>query len=253
MKAIIYILFGQSVFKTEYVSYAQYSKVWTEHMNPKSPVEDRLKKEFQERVIKFYLENGRRYPWRKTEDPFRILVAEILLRLTGAWKAEAVYQKVISKYGNVESMSKANINELKDMIRPLGLLQRAKLLIDVSKDIIDRFDGQIPNDFTELMSLRGVGRYTANAVLCLGYGRKVPLVDESVRRVFMRCFNFKSTKPAYLDEDLWAFAAELLPDKRIKEYNLGLLDLGATLCKYPKSLCCKCPLQTSKRGTLRIR
>jgi A/G-specific adenine glycosylase len=224
-----------------------------EQVVPKFRVEDRLKTEFQEVVIKFYLENGRSYPWRRTNDPFKILVAEILLRLTGAWKAEAVYEEIIRSYGTVESMSKAKTKELKRIIRPLGLSHRAKLLVDISKDIINRFGGRVPDDFAALVSLKGVGRYTANAVLCLGYGRKVPLVDESVRRIFVRCLNFRSTKPAYLDNDLWSFAAKLLPDKRIKEYNLGLLDLGATLCKYPKSLCCKCPLQTSKRGPLRIR
>jgi A/G-specific adenine glycosylase len=225
-------------------------------MRPRVRIEDRLKKEFQERVIKFYFESGRRYPWRRSKDPFRILVAEILLRLTGAWKAEAVYRRVVGKFGNAEAMSKANVNELEEIIRPLGLLNRAKLLVDVSHDIVSRFDGQIPNDFTELMSLKGVGRYTANAVLCLGYGKKVPLVDESVKRVLTRCFHFESNKLAYLDDDLWAFAAELLPDERIKEYNLGLLDLGAMLCKYPKSSCCNCPLaslRNKKRSIAKAR
>jgi A/G-specific adenine glycosylase len=88
-----------------------------------------------------------------------------------------------------------------------------------------------------------MGRYTANAVLCFGYNRKVPLVDESIKRVFVRCLNFQSSKPAYCDNELWDFATELLPEKHVKEYNLGLLDLGANFCKHSDSLCLKCPLE----------
>lgn len=216
-------------------------------MNTKSQSENRVKREFQERIINFYFESGRRYPWRRTKDPFRILVAEILLRLTGAWKAEAVYQRVIARYGSAEEMSRADVRELEEMIRPLGLVSRAKVLVNVSQDIVSRFNGQIPNDLTKLMSLKGVGRYTANAILCLGYGEKVPLVDESVKRVLTRCLHFESNKPAYLDNDLWVFAAELLPDKGIKEYNLGLLDLGAILCKYRLASCGNCPLTSLRK------
>jgi len=218
-----------------------------EQMITKSQAENRLKREFQERTIRFYLENGRRYPWRRTKDPFRILVAEILLRRTGAWKAEAVYRRVIARYGSAETMSRADVNELEEMIRPLGLISRAKVLVNISQEIVSRFNGRIPNDLTRLMSLKGVGRYTANAILCLGYGQKVPLVDESVRRVFTKCLHFESNKPAYLDNDLWVFATKLLPDKRIKEYNLGLLDLGAMLCKHSISSCSNCPLASLRK------
>jgi A/G-specific adenine glycosylase len=211
-----------------------------------------LKTEFQKAVIKFYEEKGRDYPWRKAKDPFKILIAEILIRLTGAWKAEKVYGIIISKYGNAKFLSKANVEELENIIRPLGLIHRAKLLIKTSSEIVDLFECTVPNDFTKLTSLSGVGRYTANAILCFGYGRRVPLVDESVRRVLTRCLNFISLKPAYLDNDLWSFAENLLPDKKIKEYNLGLIDLGAMFCKHPKSLCYVCPLKSLEKGKTRI-
>lgn len=197
---------------------------------------------FQSRVIKFYQENGRQFPWRETEDPFKIIVAEILLKRTGAWKTRVVYVRILEEYDTVRSMSKADIDKLRETIRPLGLLYRAELLVDISKDIVKRFDGKVPESLADLESIKGVGHYTANAVLCLAYRKRVPLVDESVKRIFSRSLSFESSKKAYQDSELWQLANSLLPKRKVKEYNLGLLDLGAIVCKYKRPLCKKCPL-----------
>ena len=197
----------------------------------------------QKAVIEFYKEKHRRYPWRRTKDPFKILVAEILIKLIGADKAKPVYQEIIRKYGNPMLLSNIRVDELREIIRPLGLINRAKLLVDLSTDIVERFDGEVPKTYSELITLKGVGQYTANAVLCLAHGQKAPMIDESVKRIFTRCFNFKSTKSACLDKDLWVSVEKFLPNKQTKEFNLGLIDIGAFFCKPQKSLCEECPLK----------
>lgn len=166
--------------------------------------------------------------------------------MTGADKAKDAYQEITSKYGTPKRLSKASTEEIISAIETLGLINRAQLLIDLSKDITDRFSGEVPNSYNELISLKGVGRYTANAVLCLSYGKKAPLVDESVKRIYTRCFNYCSDKQANLDDDLWRLAEKLVPKKQAKEFNLGLLDIGALFCKHNKALCELCPLNFIK-------
>lgn len=91
----------------------------------------------------------------------------------------------------------------------------------------NRFSGKVPTTYTDLISIKGIGQYTANAILCLSHNQKLPLVDASVSRLFSRHFKLITDKPAYSDKYLWALATELLPNSNFRDYNLGLLDIGA--------------------------
>jgi len=197
---------------------------------------------FQSSVIRWYGQFGRAYPWRQTRDPFEILVAEFLLRLTGAWKAEKVYEYIMAKYPTPGQMAKADKRDLLEQLRPLGLWGRADTLVEIATTISEHLDGYVPRTHSELVAIKGIGQYTANAILCLAYDERVPLVDGSVSRVFRRCLNFSTGKPAYADRQLWIFAEMLLPKRQHREYNLGLLDIGALVCKHARQLCNECPL-----------
>ncbi|MEA2033618.1 MAG: hypothetical protein U9N41_08565 [Euryarchaeota archaeon] len=203
---------------------------------------NRLK--FQESVIQWYKKYGRHeLPWRKTKDPFLILVAEVLLRQTGAWKAENVYEKIVKQFGTIRELSIGDVTELKKLITPLGLHHRAELLITISKEIVNRFDGRIPPSYNELVGIKGIGQYIANSILCFGYNLRVPIVDESVKRVMSRCAGYRSKKKAYADTDLWVLVSSYLPKRNYVEFNYGLLDIGATFCKPSKPCCEDCPLK----------
>lgn len=201
------------------------------------------KKRFQTAILKWSKKNYRSFPWRETEDPFKILIAEIILRMTGAWKVQDAYLLLEKRFGTPHKMSVANILHLNKIFKPLGLYKRGELLIDIGKEIEIRFKGKVPDTFDALISISGVGRYTANAILCIGYGQKVPMVDGSVERIIKRCFNFKSSKPAYSDNKLWDIASSLLPEKKCKEFNLGLLDLAALVCKPKNPIHEYCPVK----------
>jgi A/G-specific DNA glycosylase len=199
---------------------------------------------FQESVIRWHKKYGRHeLSWRKTKDPYLVLVAEILLRRTGAWKAEAVYKKIVLKCSSIKSLSSADSRELKVLINPLGLHNRAELLIDISREVMSRFDGKIPSNYDDLVSIRGIGPYIANSILCFGYNRRVPIVDESVKRVLSRCTGYSSQKKAYADEELWRIISSYLPEKNYVEFNYGMLDIGAAICKPFKPFCDDCPLK----------
>jgi A/G-specific adenine glycosylase len=199
---------------------------------------------FQSAIIEWYKNSKRCFPWRQTNDPFKIIIAEITLKLTGAWKAEKVYTYLIDHYETPEKMARANQSGIRPLFKTLGLYNRSQTLIYIAKEISDRFDGRVPNSYEDLTSIKGIGPYTAYAVLCFAYNQKVPIVDGSVSRIFQRCFNYKGEKKAYADKDLWQLAWDCLPDKNWKEYNLGLLDLGALVCKHKKPLHEGCPLKT---------
>lgn len=200
---------------------------------------------FQKSIIFWYIEYGRyNFPWRKAKEPYLILISELLLRKTGAWKAEDVYRQIVSKYKGIESLSTANSTELKELIFPLGLHSRAELLIEISKDVMDRFNGEIPSNYDDLITIKGIGQYIANSILCFGYAKKMPIVDGRVKRVISRCIGYSSKKMPYADKELWTIASDYLPNENYIEYNYGILDIGGTLCKPFTPVCEDCPLKS---------
>ena len=198
---------------------------------------------FQCRITDWFVLNGRKFPWRDSRDPFSVLVAEIVLKLTGAWKARIAYDDIMKKYGTPGLMANADSKELIKIFRPLGLHSRAAVLVEIANQLNTEFAGIVPQEYSELVKIKGVGKYIANAILCLAYNKRVPLVDGSVHRVFDRCLGIHSTKEAYADEELWIKAEELLPEKDYREYNLGLIDIGAIICQYKRTLCDSCPVE----------
>lgn len=193
-------------------------------------LEDSKIKEFQDKMLTWFEENGRDFPWRETTDPYQIMVAEFLLQKTHVRKVEEVYFEITENYPNLFSLSQADQKELEEIIRPLGFINRAERLIDAAKKIIDEYDGIIPDDFEELLSINGIGSYIATAILIFAYDKKKVVVDTNVIRILEIELDIKSDKKRpRTDKDLWATAQRLAPEHRIKEFNWALLDYGAFL------------------------
>jgi A/G-specific adenine glycosylase len=198
---------------------------------------------YQERILAWFVNNGRHLPWREAASPFQVLVAEILLRKTGAAHIVATYTELIAKFPSPDEMASADPLEVERIIAPLGLRKRANGLVELSQLLCQRFGGTVPSEEVSLRELPGVGPYIAAAVLCFAFGQDKGLVDGGVGRIIRRVFGLPTTKPAYLDRDLWAFAARILPTGRARQYNMALIDLGAALCRPTKPLCASCPLR----------
>lgn len=197
---------------------------------------------FQNKIIDWYSNNKREFPWRSNPSPYNVLVAEILLRQTGAWKAKDVFMEIIDKFPDIQSLSEAKVENLNKKIEPLGLHKRSKRLVDIANEIIERYGGRVPKSYDELVKIKGIGKYTANAILCFSYGYKLPVVDGSVKRIFSRCLDYNSEKRAYADKEIWSLAESILPDKKFKKYNYALLDFGAKVCTHINPLCDSCQL-----------
>lgn len=196
-------------------------------------------------VIMGWWENNRRdFPWRNTIDPYKILITEILLRKTTATHANSVYKNFFTKYPTIYELADANINELKEIIKPLGLVnQRSGQIVSLAKRVIKEYEGKIPSNNESLMDLPGVGKYTCAGVMCIAFKQDEPMVDTNFVRVIGRYFSFKSEKKyTYTDPKLWDFVRRMIPKGKCKEFNLGLIDFSSAICipKFPR--CPKCPL-----------
>lgn len=196
----------------------------------------------QSLALDWYQHHARHFPWRNTHNPFHILIAEVLLRQTQAKRVADPYLELISIYPDPGTLAEADPDKLRLWFKPLGLVRRADYLINASKQIRDRLDGQVPRDLDSLTKLSGIGTYAARAILCMGFGDPVPMVDESSGRLLRRLLGLRSLGPAYSDRQLIEIATLLIPKDRSKEFNLCLLDIAAAFCRTKNPSCSLCPL-----------
>jgi len=195
-------------------------------------------------LVSWYKHSGRKnLPWRKTRDPYRILVAEMMLQKTHAvQQVLPVFQVFMLKYPDVQTLAKASTEEIKVVIDSLGLQNtRSRRLKETATTICQNFGGKVPSDYGELVSLQGVGEYVANAVLCMAFGERAAMVDANFGRVLGRLFFGKEDYPPSRDKT-YKIASELLPHSNWKDFNLGILDLGALICTPISPKCQSCPL-----------
>lgn len=194
-----------------------------------SPVEI---KQFQKKIINWFELNGRDFPWRKTDDVYKILVSEILLQKTNVRKVPEVYLSVIKQYPTIKNLSSARLIDLQTLLRPIGLLYRAERLIGIAKKINQDYGSIFPKKYEEWLAFTGIGNYIASAIVIFAYKEKRVLVDTNVIRVFSSEFFYNSRKSrARCDPDLMSFAQQFADSKKIREFNWGLLDYGAYLSK----------------------
>ncbi|BAA79857.2 A/G-specific adenine glycosylase [Aeropyrum pernix spindle-shaped virus 1] len=199
------------------------------------------------RLIEWYRVYGDKdLPWRNTADPWAILVAAFLLRKTTARQVVRVYEEFLRRYPNPKALASAREDEVRELIRPLGIEhQRAKHLIELAKHIEARYGGRIPCSKEKLKELPGVGDYIASEVLLAACGSPEPLLDRNMIRILERVLGVKSAKKRpHTDPKMWSTARRIVPKDpdMAKEFNYGMLDLARKICTARKPLCTECPL-----------
>jgi len=200
-----------------------------------------MHKKIASSLLHWYREEGRSYPFRKTTDPYRILVCEMLLRKTTAKQVANIYNDFFSKFPTVEHLSRASIEQVAEVIRPLGIVSRARDLLEAARTISLKYRGEVPEDDKALRALRGVGRYVANCVLALGYGKPSPMVDTNVNRVLSRILNLQRAGRDE-SEKIWQAYSELAPKENLREFHYALIDFSHTICRAKNPKCHQCPL-----------
>lgn len=209
------------------------------------PLDQEKLKIFQRKLLRWFKKHGRTFPWRKTRDPYRVIVAEMLLQKTNVEKVVPVYRKILKTYPSVKALASADINQIEKLIQPLGLLYRAVRLKRMAEGVVEDHSGRFPHSEKELNRLYGVGDYMTNAVRAFAYGEPVPIVDTNVIRLFARVFALKSRRPrARTDRQLWEQIGKAVPKKRGRDFNLAILDFAALVCTDENPKCPTCPMKS---------
>lgn len=195
-------------------------------------------------IIEWYKVNGRKnLPWRTTKNPYKILIAELMLQKTHAvQQVLPVYTVFINRFPNINTLFSASIEEIKEIIKSLGLQNtRARRFKELAEVLHQEYKDTIPNLHNDLLNLPGVGEYVANAVECMAFNQPVEMVDANIGRVLGRVFYAKEEYPPS-KKGTWKLAEEMMPEKDFKEFNLGIIDLGALVCNPKSPKCAVCTL-----------
>jgi A/G-specific adenine glycosylase len=211
----------------------------------KHHITKRKKALFRQTLLIWYAEHGRDLPWRKTDNPYHILVSEIMLQQTQVDRVIPKYHEFLEKYPDVQTLAEAPTDEIKQTWKPLGYNIRPVRLQTIAREVQAEYGGKIPDTPEALQKLKGIGKYTAGAVSCFGYNKPVPLVDTNVDRLLQRVFYGENTSlNAKEKKAIWKLAEALIPQNNPFDYNQALMDFGATVCTARKPLCLLCPMQT---------
>jgi len=204
---------------------------------------------FRRTLLRWYRVNARPFPWRETEDPYQILLSEVLLQRTQASQVKDNYAGIIAALPTPRAVTRTTLASMKVLLRPLGLAKRPAILKKMGEELVTRYDGRVPSSVTELESLPGVGHYIATATAAFASGARVAVVDANVIRVLARFFGAISPKTRPRDDPaVWRLAQSLLPQSRVADYNRALIDFAALVCRPRIPNCRDCPLRMRCRG-----
>ena len=200
---------------------------------------------FSDDVIKWQLKYGRHdLPWQVSRTPYGVWVSEIMLQQTQVSTVTRYFTCFMAAFPDVASLARGTEEEVLSLWSGLGYYSRARNLLQSARIISDVHGGFVPSEYDALMSLPGIGRTTAGAILALAYKKKYSILDGNVKRVLARVFCVdRPTNASSTMRDLWVLADKLLPNKNIDTYTQGLMDLGATVCVRGKPTCLSCPLK----------
>lgn len=202
-------------------------------------------KDFRKVLIRWFNKNKRDYPWRRTEDPFRILIAEMMLQRTKADQVQPVYLNFFSNFKTPSDVARTKMKKLNSMLYPLGLRWRIKRFKEVSESIVKKFGEKVPKTRDEISRLPGVGDYVAGIVLSVAFNKKEWIVDSNVVRIFKRYFGISTSKEGRRDKHVIDIAKIYANCSQPRKANLALLDFAALICTPRKPGHERCPLYGS--------
>jgi len=188
-------------------------------------------------ILRWYRRNARSFPWRRTRNPYRILLSEVMLQQTQTSRVVEKYPRFLRRFPTFQALARARRSSVIRAWQGMGYNNRAVRLQQLARAVMREHGGRLPRDPQLLQQLPGIGRYTAHAIACFAYGENVPVVDTNVRRVLARLFPQLAR-----NGDIWQLATALLPKQRAYDWNQALFDFGATICTARAPRCATCPV-----------
>lgn len=204
-------------------------------------------KSFSVDVLNWFDKHGRKnLPWQKDRSPYRVWISEIMLQQTQVTTAIPYFERFIARFPTLKSLAKAELDEVLSLWSGLGYYARARNLHSAAQTIQNNFGGKFPKDFEQTLTLPGIGRSTAGAILSLALGQHHPILDGNVKRVLARHFTVDGWPGnTAVSKTLWQHSERLTPKKRVDDFNQAMMDLGSGICTRSNPNCTQCPLSTN--------
>jgi A/G-specific adenine glycosylase len=200
-------------------------------------------------LLTWYQRHGRDLPWRKTDDPYHILVSEIMLQQTQVDRVLPKYAEWLEKFPSLHALADAPEQEVTTTWYPLGYNIRPRRLQSIAREAVERYDGQLPSDEETLLSFKGIGAYTAGAIRSFAFRERAAILDTNVARVLFRLFVGRGEPKSHaMTKHLWTISEALVPYRHVFDFNQALMDFGAMVCTARQPKCLVCPMAKSCRS-----
>jgi A/G-specific adenine glycosylase len=208
-----------------------------------------VRQRFRRTLLTWYRANGRDLPWRRTDDPYHILVSEVMLQQTQVDRVLPKYHEWLGKYPSLTALAAADEGDVTQTWRPLGYNIRPRRLHAIAKQSVEHYGGELPSDEQTLLSFKGIGAYTAGAIRSFAFRQRAAILDTNVARVLFRVFVTRGDVKAHaMRKHLWALSETLVPRKHVFDFNQALMDFGATVCTARNPKCDGCPMSKCCRS-----
>jgi A/G-specific adenine glycosylase len=208
------------------------------------------RRRFRLRLLSWYRRHGRDLPWRKTDDPYHILVSEIMLQQTQVDRVLPKYGEWLEKYPSMAVLAAAPEDEVTAAWYPLGYNIRPRRLQTIAREAVARYGGLLPEDEATLLSFKGIGAYTAGAIRSFAFRQRAAILDTNVARVLFRVYvGSGDIKSHAMRRHLWTLSEALMPQRHhVFDFNQALMDFGAMVCVARNPRCLVCPMTKNCRA-----
>jgi A/G-specific adenine glycosylase len=197
------------------------------------------------RLLAWYDAHKRDLPWRRSRDPYRVWLSEIMLQQTQVATVKDYFERFTRSFPDVRSLAAAEESEVLRLWEGLGYYRRARQLHAAAKKVVAEFGGTFPDQAEELQQLPGIGRYTAGAIASIAFDRRAAILEANTIRLLSRLVAYRGNPHTQTGQrPLWRAAEEILPQKRVAEFNQALMELGSLVCTPSEPKCTTCPLST---------
>ncbi len=199
---------------------------------------------FQNLLLRWFQNNGRELPWRKDYSPYHVWLSEILLQQTQMERGVIYFQRWLERFPDIKAVAAAESGEILKYWEGLGYYARARNLHKAAKVMVEKFHGQVPSDYKDLLNLPGVGLYTAAAIASIAFEADIGVIDANVERIFARIFDISEPiKSKAAEKTISTLMDEILPIGKARYFNQALMDLGGVICRPRNPECGICPVR----------
>lgn len=201
------------------------------------------KQSLRRQLLAWYAKHARDLPWRRSRDPYRVWVSEIMLQQTQVATVRGYFERFIHSLPDVHRLAAADEQQVLRLWEGLGYYRRARQMHAAAQKIVTEFSGRFPQDVTALMTLPGIGRYTAGAIASIAFGQAAPILEANTIRLLSRLVGYRDDPLRSAGQRvLWQTAADILPRADVARFNQALMELGSLVCTPDDPKCDQCPL-----------